>query len=65
MISTAVGYLFVVDSDKPFGKLNSIKDMRKYDNCIIECSFLNNEWTFMRQRIDKYLPNSYKTATGK
>lgn len=40
------------------------KDLKQYDNKIIECTFKNNTWVFMRQRIDKSFPNSYDTAMG-
>lgn len=40
------------------------KDLKQYDNKIIECKFENNSWVFMRQRIDKSFPNAYSTAMG-
>lgn len=41
------------------------KELKQYDNKIIECKFENNSWVFMRQRIDKSFPNAYSTAMGK
>jgi mRNA-capping enzyme len=41
-------------------KLN--KEAKKYNHRIIECSFVNNKWKFLRQRTDKSFPNSYDTA---
>ncbi|TKS76257.1 mRNA-capping enzyme HCE MCE1 [Collichthys lucidus] len=38
------------------------KELKQYDNKIIECTFANNTWVFMRQRVDKSFPNSYDTA---
>jgi len=38
------------------------KELKQYDNKIIECKFENNSWVFMRQRIDKSFPNAYNTA---
>ncbi|KAG8538280.1 hypothetical protein GDO81_022930, partial [Engystomops pustulosus] len=38
------------------------KDLKQYDNKIIECKFENNCWVFMRQRVDKSFPNAYETA---
>ncbi|XP_025061047.1 mRNA-capping enzyme isoform X4 [Alligator sinensis] len=38
------------------------KELKQYDNKIIECRFENNSWVFMRQRIDKSFPNAYTTA---
>uniref|UniRef100_A0A3P8V1D6 mRNA-capping enzyme n=1 Tax=Cynoglossus semilaevis TaxID=244447 RepID=A0A3P8V1D6_CYNSE len=38
------------------------KELKEYDNKIIECTFANNSWVFMRQRVDKSFPNSYDTA---
>lgn len=40
------------------------KDLKQYDNKIIECKFENNSWVFMRQRTDKSFPNAYNTAMG-
>jgi len=40
------------------------KELKQYDNKIIECKFENNSWVFMRQRIDKSFPNAYNTAMG-
>lgn len=40
------------------------KELKQYDNKIIECKFENNSWVFMRQRIDKSFPNAYSTAMG-
>lgn len=40
------------------------RELRQYDNKIIECNFANNKWEFMRQRVDKSFPNSYDTAMG-
>ena len=40
------------------------KELKQYDNKIIECTFANNTWVFMRQRVDKSFPNSYDTAMG-
>lgn len=40
------------------------KELKQYDNKIIECTFASNSWVFMRQRVDKSFPNSYDTAMG-
>uniref|UniRef100_A0AAV2KDJ9 mRNA capping enzyme C-terminal domain-containing protein n=1 Tax=Knipowitschia caucasica TaxID=637954 RepID=A0AAV2KDJ9_KNICA len=40
------------------------KELKLYDNKIIECKFEHNTWVFMRQRVDKSFPNSYDTAMG-
>ncbi|MEQ2165588.1 hypothetical protein GOODEAATRI_018514, partial [Goodea atripinnis] len=40
------------------------KELKQYDNKIIECTFADNSWVFMRQRVDKSFPNSYDTAMG-
>lgn len=41
-----------------------IKELKQYDNKIIECKFENNSWVFMRQRIDKSFFNVYNIAMG-
>lgn len=44
--------------------VQATKELKVYDNKIIECNFANNSWVFMRQRVDKSFPNSYDTAMG-
>ncbi|KAF6115885.1 RNA guanylyltransferase and 5'-phosphatase [Phyllostomus discolor] len=43
-------------------ELKVTKELKQYDNKIIECKFENNSWVFMRQRTDKSFPNAYNTA---
>lgn len=50
--------------EPPFSKIKVTKQIKDYDGKIIECKFDNNAWVFMRERIDKSFPNSYKTAVG-
>ncbi|XKL60565.1 hypothetical protein PGB90_007622 [Kerria lacca] len=45
-----------------FGKIKCNKNLRAFDNKIIECKYENNQWVFMRERTDKSFPNSNKTA---
>ncbi|KAK6036375.1 mRNA capping enzyme protein [Cooperia oncophora] len=42
--------------------MKATKKLLPYDNKIIECTFENGQWVFMRERTDKSLPNSLKTA---
>ncbi|XP_067239670.1 mRNA-capping enzyme isoform X1 [Chanodichthys erythropterus] len=62
LIPQTVGLLYVGSYDMPFAQMKITKDLKQYDNKIIECTFVNNTWVFMRQRIDKSFPNSYDTA---
>ncbi|CAM4694703.1 unnamed protein product [Leuciscus chuanchicus] len=62
LIPQMVGLLYVGSYDMPFAQMKISKDLKQYDNKIIECTFVNNTWVFMRQRIDKSFPNSYDTA---
>ncbi|XP_053143299.1 mRNA-capping enzyme isoform X2 [Hemicordylus capensis] len=57
-----VGLLYVGSLDRPFAQIKVTKDLKQYDNKIIECKFENNSWVFMRQRVDKSFPNAYSTA---
>uniref|UniRef100_UPI00358ED781 mRNA-capping enzyme isoform X2 n=1 Tax=Myxine glutinosa TaxID=7769 RepID=UPI00358ED781 len=59
-----LGLLFVGQLDTPLSQMKVTKELRQYDNKIIECKFVNNEWVFMKQRLDKSFPNSYETAIG-
>ncbi|XP_014251791.1 mRNA-capping enzyme-like isoform X1 [Cimex lectularius] len=47
-----------------FGTMPYTKDMAQYDNKIIECSYQNGGWVFMRERKDKSFPNSLSTASA-
>ncbi|XP_053192941.1 mRNA-capping enzyme [Scomber japonicus] len=62
LLPQTVGLLYVGSYDRPFAKMKATKELKQYDNKIIECTFANNTWVFMRQRIDKSFPNSYETA---
>ncbi|EGV92274.1 mRNA-capping enzyme [Cricetulus griseus] len=57
-----VGLLYVGGYERPFAQIKMTKELKQYDNKIIECKFENNSWIFMRQRIDKSFPNAYNTA---
>ncbi|CAG0903496.1 unnamed protein product [Darwinula stevensoni] len=56
------GLLFVGGKDEPFGEMEVTLTLRQYDNKIIECKFQNQQWVFMRERINRSFPNSFKTA---
>ncbi|KAF6732248.1 mRNA-capping enzyme [Oryzias melastigma] len=62
LLTQTVGLLYVCNYDMPFAKMKATKELKQYDNKIIECTFANNTWVFMRQRVDKSFPNSYDTA---
>lgn len=62
LIPQTVGLLYVGNYDMPFAQMKITKDLKQYDNKIIECTFVNNTWVFMRQRVDKSFPNAYDTA---
>ncbi|XP_061479287.1 mRNA-capping enzyme isoform X4 [Rhineura floridana] len=62
LLPQSVGLLYVGSLDRPFAQIKLTKDLKQYDNKIIECKFENNSWVFMRQRIDKSFPNAYNTA---
>ncbi|KAJ7421902.1 mRNA-capping enzyme-like [Willisornis vidua] len=63
-----MGFLSHFEAEIPEGSMDMIglykvtKELKQYDNKIIECKFENNSWVFMRQRIDKSFPNAYSTA---
>ncbi|XP_052390804.1 mRNA-capping enzyme [Carassius gibelio] len=62
LIPQTVGLLYVGSYDMPFAQMKITKELKQYDNKIIECTFVNNTWVFMRERTDKSFPNSYITA---
>lgn len=50
--------LFVNGLEKPFATMPYSKDLNKYDNKIIECSYRGHQWHFHRERTDKSFPNA-------
>ncbi|XP_078504413.1 mRNA-capping enzyme isoform X2 [Lissotriton helveticus] len=62
LLTQSVGFLYVGSYDRPFSQIKVTRELKQYDNKIIECKFENNSWVFMRQRVDKSFPNSYETA---
>lgn len=62
LLPQTVGLLYVGNYDRPFANMKATKELKQYDNKIIECKFEKNSWVFMRQRVDKSFPNSYDTA---
>lgn len=62
LLPQTVGLLYVGHHNVPFAQMKVTKDMKQYDNKIIECTFKNESWVFMRQRVDKSFPNSFATA---
>jgi len=64
MLRTTSGHLFVGGFDPPFAQMKATKQLKEYNNKIIECTFdmTTNQWQFMRERTDKSFPNSYNTA---
>lgn len=62
LLPQTVGLLYVGNYDRPFANMKATKELKLYDNKIIECKFESNSWVFMRQRVDKSFPNSYDTA---
>jgi len=47
----------------PFATMRYSRELRQYDNKIIECSY-NGQWHFHRHRTDKSFPNAKETAFG-
>ena len=64
MLPKTRGLLYVGGHDQPISEIKLTKELKQYNNKIIECKFdLNtNSWIFMRERTDKSFPNAYSTA---
>ncbi|XP_077990812.1 mRNA-capping enzyme-like [Glandiceps talaboti] len=65
MLPETHGYLYVGAREQPFSEIKPLtKEIKTYDNKIIECSFDSERrnWVFMRERTDKSFPNSESTA---
>ncbi|CAG2101565.1 unnamed protein product, partial [Medioppia subpectinata] len=66
MLRKLMGNLYVGGLDLPFATMKVTKDLKQYDNKIVECNFdvAIQQWVFMRERTDKSFPNSHRTATS-
>uniref|UniRef100_A0A915JMX5 mRNA guanylyltransferase n=1 Tax=Romanomermis culicivorax TaxID=13658 RepID=A0A915JMX5_ROMCU len=62
MLPEYVGCLYVLHLQEPYAKMRVTKDLKQYDNKIIECCLEKGEWKFMRERRDKSFPNAFATA---
>lgn len=57
-----IGHLYVGGLTTPFGRIKVTKQIKGFNNAIVECKFENGQWVFMRIRTDKSFPNSVNTA---
>ncbi|XP_034490494.1 mRNA-capping enzyme [Drosophila innubila] len=66
LLTKKVGFLYVGGHDAPFGRIQKLtKEIRELDNKIVECTRNQfGNWEFMRERMDKKLPNSFNTAVS-
>ncbi|CAB3231409.1 unnamed protein product [Arctia plantaginis] len=62
LLPTKVGKLFVGKPEKHFATMKVSKNMKHLDNKIIECTYQDGRWQFMRERTDKSFPNGFETA---
>jgi mRNA-capping enzyme len=64
MLPKTKGFLHVLHHDHPVAEIKLTKELKQYNNKIIECKFdmETNSWVFMRERTDKSFPNAYSTA---
>jgi len=64
MLPQTIALLYVGGKDTPYDKMKFTRELRSYDNKIIECKydFKNRTWAFMRERKDKSFPNYVTTA---
>ncbi|KAK0410615.1 hypothetical protein QR680_005235 [Steinernema hermaphroditum] len=59
-----IGYLYVQHRAEPIAEMKATRSLLPYDNKIIECTYKDGKWCFMRERTDKSLPNSFNTANA-
>ena len=64
MLPKTKGFLHVGGHDHAVAEIKLTKELKLYNNKIIECKFdmETNSWVFMRERTDKSFPNAYSTA---
>ena len=64
MLSERVGELHVLGYDFPYSRIKINKTLSGMHNKIIECRWHEDKWDYMRERIDKTMPNHISTAMG-
>jgi len=65
LVPTLKGLLYVGQMDQPLSQMKMTKELKAYNNKIIECTFCQKTgWKMIRERTDKSFPNSYNTAKG-
>lgn len=66
MLAKKRALLYVGGMTTPYDEMKYSKDLKQYDNKIIECKYDMEKkgWMFMRERTDKSYPNAYATALG-
>jgi len=57
-----IGYLFTSGSKMPYDTIKIDKQLKKLDNAIIECKFENDQWIFIRQRVNSSCADSLEVA---
>ncbi|XP_034936399.1 mRNA-capping enzyme-like [Chelonus insularis] len=62
ILTRKIGHLYVGGLKEPFDHIKITKAIKDLHNKIIECTFENGHWVFMRERTDKSFPNSFTTA---
>lgn len=65
ILPTKVASLLVGREEIQFARMRFTKDLKELNNKIIECTFKDGQWVFLRERTDKTYPNSFNTAKGK
>ena len=64
ILNQLVGKLMVGGLQVPYATIRVNKQLKQYNNKIIECSYENFTWKFMRERTDKSFPNKFETANA-
>jgi|GEM_PF-3707010 len=64
IVPRKIGELYVGGMEQKFAVISSIRDIQHLDNKIVECTYNNGKWVFLRERTDKSFPNALSTAQG-
>ncbi|XP_034944085.1 mRNA-capping enzyme-like [Chelonus insularis] len=62
ILTRKIGHLYIGGFKEPFDHMKITEAIEDLHNKIIECTFENGHWVFMRERTDKSFPNSFTTA---
>jgi len=57
-----IGCLYAREMEAPYATIQMNEQLKELNNAIIECNYKDDQWVFMRQRMDVICPHSFEVA---